>query len=130
MSKSNVANCTPDNMDSVMKRLLNEYAEDAFKVSQKAAMKAARQTRSVVKATRHVRTGKYARGWTTQYENKGTTNFTAKVHNKVVPGLPHLLNDSHVVGRYRGGHYSGDGEVDNAERVGVEIFMSEVEKAL
>lgn len=130
MSKSNVANCTPDNMDSVMKRLLNEYAEDAFKVSQKAAMKAARQTRSVVKATRHVRTGKYARGWTTQYENKGTTNFTAKVHNKVVPGLPHLLNDSHAVGRYRGGHYSGDGEVDNAERVGVEIFMSEVEKAL
>ena len=130
MSKPNVANCTPDNMDSVMKRLLNEYAEDAFKVSQKAAMKAARQTRSVVKATRHVRTGKYARGWTTQYENKGTTNFTAKVHNKVVPGLPHLLNDSHAVGRYRGGHYSGDGEVDNAERVGVEIFMSEVEKAL
>lgn len=130
MGKSNVANCTPDNMDSVMKRLLNEYAEDAFKVSQKAAMKAARQTRSVVKATRHVRTGKYARGWTTQYENKGTTNFTAKVHNKVVPGLPHLLNDSHSVGRYRGGHYSGDGEVDNAERVGVEIFMSEVEKAL
>ena len=130
MSKSNVANCTPDNMDSVMRQLLNEYAEDAFKVSQKAAMKAARQTRSVVKATRHVRTGKYARGWTTQYENKGTTNFTAKVHNKVVPGLPHLLNDSHAVGRYRGGHYSGDGEVDNAERVGVEIFMSEVEKAL
>ena len=130
MSKSNVANCTPDNMDSVMKRLLNEYAEDAFKVSQKAAMKAARQTRSVVKATRHVRTGKYARGWTTQYENKGTTNFTAKVHNKVVPGLPHLLNDSHAVGRYRGGHYSGDGEGDNAERIGVEIFMSEVEKAL
>lgn len=130
MSKSNVANCTPDNMDSVMKRLLNEYAEDAFKVSQKAAMKAARQTRSVVKATRHVRTGKYARGWTTQYENKGTTNFTAKVHNKVVPGLPHLLNDSHPVGRYRGGRYSGDGEVDNAERIGVDIFMSEVEKAL
>lgn len=121
---------TPDTMDSVMRQLLNEYAEDAFKVSQKAAMKAARQTRSVVKATRHVRTGKYARGWTTQYENKGTTNFTAKVHNKVVPGLPHLLNDSHAVGRYRGGHYSGDGEVDNAERVGVEIFMSEVEKAL
>lgn len=121
---------TPDNMDGVMKRLLNEYAEDAFKVSQKAAMKAARQTRSVVKATRHVRTGKYARGWTTQYENKGTTSFTAKVHNKVVPGLPHLLNDSHAVGRYRGGHYEGDGEVDNAERVGVEIFMSEVEKAL
>lgn len=130
MSKSNVANCTPDNMDSVMKRLLNEYAEDAFKVSQKAAMKAARQTRSVVKATRHVRTGKYARGWTTQYENKGTTNFTAKVHNKLVPGLPHLLNDSHSVGRYRGGHYEGDGEVDNAEQTGVEIFMSEVEKAL
>ena len=121
---------TPDTMDGVMRKLLDEYAEDAFKVSQKAAMKAARQTRSVVKATRHVRTGKYARGWTTQYENKGTTNFTAKVHNKVVPGLPHLLNDSHAVGRYRGGHYSGDGEVDNAERVGVEIFMSEVEKAL
>lgn len=121
---------TPDTMDSVMRQLLDEYAEDAFKVSQKAAMKAARQTRSVVKATRHVRTGKYARGWTTQYENKGTTNFTAKVHNKVVPGLPHLLNYSHSVGRYRGGHYEGDGEVDNAERIGVGIFMSEVEKAL
>ena len=121
---------TPDTMDSVMRQLLNEYAEDAFKVSQKAAQKAARQTRSVVKATRHVRSGKYARGWTTKYEAKGTANFSATVHNRLVPGLPHLLNDSHPVGRYRGGRYSGDGEVDNAERIGVDIFMSEVEKAL
>lgn len=122
---------TPDNMDGVMRQLLNEYAEDAFKVSQKAAQKAARQSRSILKATKHARPGgRYARGWTTTYEAKGTTNFSAKVHNKLVPGLPHLLNDSHVVGRYRGGHYEGDGEVDNAERIGVGIFMSEVEKAL
>ena len=131
MSKSNETTVTPENMDAVMKRLLDEYAQDAFKISQKAAQKAARQTRSVLKATKHARPGgKYARGWTTNYENKGTTQFSAKVHNKLVPGLPHLLNDSHAVGRYRGGHYEGDGEVNNAERIGVEIFMSEVEKAL
>lgn len=123
--------CKLDDFAAVMDRLLDEYKQDAFKISEKSAMKAARQSRGILKATKHARPGgKYARGWSVKYEEKGTTRFSATVHNRLVPGLPHLLNYSHSVGRYRGGHYSGDGEVDNAERVGVEIFMSEVEKAL
>ncbi len=123
---------TPETLDATMKRLLDEYAEKAFEISEKAVKRAARESRKIVKATKHVRPGggKYARGWAVRYENKGTTQFGAKVYNRLVPGLPHLLNDSHAVGRYRGGHYEGDGEVDNAERIGVDIFMSEVEKAL
>lgn len=121
---------TPENLPDVLGKLLDQYGKEAFEISETAARKAARTARSMLKATKHVRTGKYARGWSTKYEGKGTTSFEAIVYNRTTPGLPHLLNYSHVVGRKRGGFYTGDGEVDAAEEVGRGIFLSEVQKKL
>lgn len=121
---------TPDNLGETMEKILSEYGKDAYKMTEKAARKAARASRSLLKATKHVKSGAYARGWSTKYENKGTTHFEAVVYNRTKPGLPHLLNDSHPVGRYRKGFYKGDGEVDRAEEAGKAIFIAEVQKLL
>lgn len=122
--------CKPDALQPAIAELLNKYAEKAFDISERAATKAARNARTTLKATRHDKGGKYARGWAVRLENKGSIFFEATVYNRATPGLPHLLEHSHPTGRYRGGHYEGDGEISQAEQTANELFLSEVKKAL
>lgn len=119
-----------DRLADAFNKLLDKYKEDAYKIAEDAAKKAARSAVSELKATNHVITGKYARGWTTKQENRGSISFTITVYNRDVPGLPHLLNDSHPTGRNRGGFYSGDGHIDAAEATAKAAYLSEVESKL
>ena len=123
---------TPDNFASKVKKLIEEYGDDVFDAAEDAAKVAARATVKDLKATKHVRPGggRYARGWTSKWEAKGTVNFAVYVYNRDVPGLPHLLNNTHAVGRHRGGVYHGDGHIDTAERHGIDIFLKGVETRL
>ena len=120
----------PSQLGDAFERLLNEYKEKAYEIAEDAAKKAARGAVKELKATNHVITGKYARGWTTKQENRGKINFTITVYNRAVPGLPHLLNDSHPTGRHRGGRYTGDGHVDTAAENANAAYYDEVIKKL
>jgi hypothetical protein len=128
MANNNNRIVTPENFANVLETLLDQYGNKAFEISESAASKAARTARSMLKATKHVRTGNYARCWSVKYEHRRTTSFEAVVYNRTAPGLPHLLEHSHQVGR--NGHYEGDGEIAAIEQVGRGIFLSEVQKKL
>lgn len=117
---------TPDQFDAAFKKLLDEYKDEAYKIAEKSAKKAARGAVKELKATTHVKTGKYARGWTTKQESRGSIFFSVTVYNRTVPGLPHLLNYSHVAGRHRRGRYTGDGHVDAAEATAKAAYYDEV----
>ena len=131
---SNVKRVSVDGFASAVESMLREYGDDVFKASEKAAKASARAAVKQLKATSKVKRGatggKYARGWTTKTTGKNTAEFRIVVHNRTAPGLAHLLNDSHVTGRYRGGHYTGDNTVTNAEEMAKASFLKGVESAL
>lgn len=121
---------SPDSFKKELSKLLDEYGDEVYKVSESAATVAARATVQELKATSHVRTGRYARGWTSKTENRGTVKSSRIVYNRDVPQVAHLLNNSHKTGRYKRGNYKGDGHIDTAEVNGNRIFLREVESKL
>ena len=125
---------TPENFAEAFQDLLRDYGDDVFKASENAAKVSARAAVKQLKATSKVKRGpsggKYARGWSQRTKARNTAEFRVEVYNRNSPGLTHLLNDSHVTGRYRGGHYTGDNTVTNAERAAKMAFLRGVETAL
>ena len=64
-------------------------------------------------------TGDYAKGWRLTVENKRLTS-DAIIHNKKLPGLPHLLEHGHA--NRDGGRTEGKVHIAPVEKILVEEF--------
>lgn len=115
-----------DKLDTAIRKALQEYAEDetvSIKVlSRTFAKKGAQAVKNAAKST-FGGTGEYAKGWTSTFE-EGRYSAQGIIHNKAVPGLPHLLEHGHA--NRGGGRTPGRVHIAPVE----EKLVSEFEKAV
>lgn len=122
----------PDELAPTLKKLLDKYGEDAFKICEEQAKTTARQATSELKQTSAVGAqGRYARGWSHKAQEKGSFMYTDTVYNRTDYQLTHLLEKPHATGY--GGHYPAyndhTGEIAAVEeKYGTKFYEGVVEK--
>ena len=128
-----MAKITIDNLDSEIKKILDEYAGDIQDnlsvITKKIGQKGAKALQNQSKETFNGK--KYYKGWgATVEQNRLYT--TVIIHNKKQAGLAHLLENGHVkangTGRY--GFWSGREHIAPVEKELVGEYEREVIKAL
>jgi len=75
--------------------LCQDVADEAYERGKARARKAAKMAEATLKETSPKRTGKYAKGWTTE-EHDTSRGFSVVVRNKAKPGITHLLEKGHM----------------------------------
>lgn len=96
-----MARKTPiDRLAATIQKTLDQYGEDVFGLTEEAVKKVTRAGVTAVKqgAQQAVNTkpsSDYLKGWTSKLET-GRTSAQGIIYNKLVPGLPHLLEHGHV----------------------------------
>lgn len=102
---------------------IDENMEDAVKA---VSRKGAQAVRSAAQST-FGGTGKYASGWTSKTE-KSRTSSQGIIYNKMVPGLPHLLENGHAM--RGGGRVAGRQHIKPVEEQIIQEFEQEVRKGI
>ena len=88
--------------DAVIKALA-EYGDEVNEKLEAITKSAARETKSALKSSSPVNTGRYARGWSNKAHKCGRYNLSQVVYNRTDYQLVHLLEKPHATGG--GGHY-------------------------
>ena len=111
----------------------NETAEKAEKIAKDVTRRGAKMLRAYSKEVLGG-TGKYAKGWTSAYNNKwaAKSNQGAEwkgiIYNKDLPGLPHLLEHGHA--KRNGGRVPAYPHIAETETTIVNTYYRELEKIL
>lgn len=117
-----------DNFAKAVEKLIKEYGDEAYEISEAAAKKAARETTKDLKQNSPVDRGSYARGWSHKAQKNGVTKYSETVYNRTDSQLTHLLEKPHETGG--GGHYpkkkDHTGTIARTEEAHVNRFMEEV----
>lgn len=123
---------TADQFSKTLRKMLQQYGEDVFKLSEESAKTAARQSVKELKATSAVgATGRYARGWSHKALRGGVLSYTEIIYNRTDYQLTHLLEHAHPTGY--GGQYpkrrDHTGEIAKVEaEYNVKFYEGIVEK--
>ena len=80
-----------DDLTSEIMKGLTEYAELADSAMKKAVRKTATQVKKEISANAPVRTGKYAKSWTTKKTAENSHKLEMVVHSKDRYQIAHLL---------------------------------------
>lgn len=120
---------TAANFADQVAKILDEYGDDVrdnveeiTKAVSKKAVKELKGASGIFGGS-----GKYASGWTVTNE-KTRLGFTAVIHHKTQPGLPHLLEHGHILvsnGR-RAGRVAGREHIAPVEQKTIELYEREV----
>lgn len=95
---------TPEQFSKTLRKMLKQYGDEVFDISETDAKTAARQTVKELKSTSAVgATGSYARGWSHKALKRGVMSYTEIIYNRTDYQLTHLLEYSHPTGY--GGQY-------------------------
>lgn len=86
---------TTDNLDSVIKKLMAEYGEEAQKTMEEVAVKVGKKATKKLKEVSPKLTGDYAKGWSTKTV-KTAHGVEVISHNKTEYQLTHLLEHEHA----------------------------------
>ena len=121
---------TADNLASVVKGILDDYAEDvnknmrevAHKVAQSGAKALRNDSMSKVK-----RTGVYAKGWTTVKDETRAT-YSETIYDKNKPQITHLLEHGHA--KRGGGRVSGIEHIYPVEQEVINAFEKQLIEVL
>lgn len=123
-----MAKVTVDNFAEAVEQILDEYAKKVDLTQKEVAENVAKQgvnlLRRTSKAVVKRKRSKYPGGWAPYYE-KGRIGFSVVIHNKHAPGLPHLLEFSHPVGKY-GGQYYGRPHIKPVEETIIKTYEQEL----
>lgn len=118
-----------DRFGATMQQLLGDVAEKVDEGSGKALRKALQVGRREVKqgasSMFEQHTGDYAKGWSYRAK-KSSEGWSGVIGNKLVPGLPHLLEKGHA--KVGGGRVPGREHIAPAADKAFEEFQNQIEE--
>ena len=118
-----------DAFADAVQKIFNEYRENIEDglndVTKALAKRGAKEVKAKARAT--FGAGKYANGWTSQFD---TGRFSAQgtIYNGAVPGLPHLLENGHA--NRGGGRTPGRVHIKPVEEELIRQYENEVKSKL
>ena len=122
-----MAKVTIDNFAEAISDILEDYEKEvtltAKDVTETVAKKGVNLLRASSKAIVVGGDNHYAPGWAPDYHTSGMP-FYVTIHNKSRPGLAHLLEFSHPVGR--GGAYKGRPHIEKVEEAIKSTYETEL----
>ena len=126
-----MAKRTPiDKLTQEVDKILQEYGDDVQdnldEIVNDLTKQGAKTLRSQSRST-FGGSGKYAGGWTTQFES-GRVSRQGTIYNQRVPGLPHLLEHGHA--NRGGGRTPGRVHISTVEQALIKEFESKVKNKL
>lgn len=89
-----------DKLAATVEGILAEYEESVNGLTAEAVKRVTKAGVTALKGEAKQKlnikpSSKYIKGWTSKYE-EGRTSAQGTIYNKLVPGLPHLLEHGHV----------------------------------
>ena len=113
--------------DAVMQEL-EEYNKLSAETVKKAVDKAGKTVREQIKGSAPVRTGKYARSWTSRKTKETATALQVTVYSPSRYMLAHLLEHGHA--KRNGGRVKAIPHIAPAEAAGEEQLTQEIMRGL
>ncbi len=117
-----------DEMASAINEGLQEYADLAAEEMKSAVQKTATNVRKEISANAPVKTGAYAKSWTTKKTAEDSQSLTVTVYSKNRYQLAHLLEKGHA--NRGGGRTQAYPHIAPAEEEGEEMLQRLIEEAL
>lgn len=119
-----MAKVTIDNLDTAIRDILEDYADDIQQDLEEATNRIAKVgVQALRNESKSLFNGnKYATGWTSTIQ-KGRLGLSVVLHNKQA-GLPHLLEHSHQTGK--NGRYIGRPHIKPVEEKLIKDFEEEI----
>ena len=113
--------------DAVMQQL-DEYNELATDEMKKAVKKAGKTVKEEINASAPVRTGRYAKSWTSRTTAESSTDIEVTVYSPSRYMLAHLLENGHA--KRGGGRVRAIPHILPAEEIGEQQLEEDIAKAL
>ena len=113
--------------DAIMKGL-EEYNDLAADEMKKAVRKSAKLVKTEINGSAPVRTGRYAKSWTTKATKEDAHTLEVTVYSPSRYMLAHLLENGHA--KRGGGRVRAIPHIAPAEQMGIEQLESDITKAL
>ena len=119
--------------DFGLEEYLKTYPIKARIVADKAALKAAKEGRSLLLVTSPVKSGRYSKGWSVRNKSTVAGGIEYVIHNKNSPYSVHLLEDGHemfINGKYTGKRVAGIPHFEKAKEKAGDLFEQYFDEGL
>ena len=113
--------------DAIMEQL-DEYRELATDKMKKAVKDAGKTVKNQIGSTAPVRTGRYAKSWTSRTTAESSSDIEVTVYSPSRYMLAHLLENGHA--KRGGGRVRAIPHIAPAEEIGAEQLEADITKAL
>jgi len=117
-----------DQMASAIQECLDEYKVMATDEMKKAIKKAGKTVKEDINGSAPVRTGKYAKSWTSRVTAEDSVSLEVTVYSPSRYMLAHLLENGHA--KRGGGRVRAIPHIKPAEDHGMEQLENDLERAL
>ena len=117
-----------DQMAEAIMKGLEEYNDLAADEMKKAVRKSAKLVKTEINGSAPVRTGRYAKSWTTKATKESDHSLEVTVYSPSRYMLAHLLENGHA--KRGGGRVRAIPHIAPAEQMGIEQLESDIAKAL
>lgn len=118
-----------DGLVDALADILEEYGDDIAEKNEQVVQKVGRRGAKALRqeAGAKFNGNKYAKGWSVTFEGD-SIHKAAIIHNKKLPGLPHLLEHGHA--KRGGGRVSGRIHIKPIEDEINKLFEEELKEAI
>ncbi len=117
-----------DGLADAVAQELEEYSKLTTETMKKAVDRAGKTVRSEIKGSAPVRTGKYAKSWTSRKTRETSTALQVTVYSPSRYMLAHLLEHGHA--KRNGGRVRAIPQIAPAEAVGEEQLTEDIIRGL
>ena len=117
-----------DQLASEIEKQLTDYKDMAADEMKKAVKKAGKTTKEDINASAPVRTGRYAKSWTSKVTAESYAGIEVTVYSPSRYMLAHLLENGHA--KRGGGRVRAIPHIKPAEDHAIEELERDIEKAL
>ena len=117
-----------DKLANAVMEQLDEYNELATDEMKKAVKDAGKTVKNEINASAPVRTGKYAKSWTSRVTAESSTDIEVTVYSPSRYMLAHLLENGHA--KRGGGRVRAIPHILPAQEIGEEQLEADIERAL
>ena len=107
---------------------LSEYARASTDGVKKAVRDAGKTVKEDIKGSAPVRTGRYAKSWSTKVLRENSESLELVVYSPTRYMLAHLLEHGHA--KRGGGRVAGKPHIKPAEEHGIDQLQSDIERVL